>query len=171
MTTRADAGDIVDQMAVPILIDDTAVDVMKKVTVAAEIVLIRSLPGLLSRQASRLPQRILPGEYFGRRSPEDGRIDWSWPAARIHNLVRAVAPPYPGAFGFIEGRRCEILRTQLIRGRTESERRPRMFHEHGECFIGCSDGGVLRLLAAAYDGETLDLGALANVLLSGPRFL
>jgi methionyl-tRNA formyltransferase len=171
MTSRADAGDIVDQLAVPILIDDTAADVMKKVTVAAEVVLVRSLPGLVSGQAPRLPQRILPGEYFGRRSPEDGRIDWSWPAARIHNLVRAVAPPFPGAFGLIEGQRWEIHRTQLLRGRTDAERRPRLFQDNGECFIGCSDGGVLRLLNAVCGTHPVDLQTLAQEISGAPRWL
>ena len=39
MVVRPDAGGIVDQMAVPILPDDTAQDVFRKVTVAAEVVL------------------------------------------------------------------------------------------------------------------------------------
>jgi len=44
MVERADAGDIVDQLAVPILADDDAREVFNKVTVAAETVLARSLP-------------------------------------------------------------------------------------------------------------------------------
>jgi hypothetical protein len=35
---------------------------------------------------------------YGRRTAEDGRFDWSWPAPQIHNLVRAVTKPFPGAF-------------------------------------------------------------------------
>lgn len=171
MTARADAGDIVDQQAVPILADDIALDVMRKVTVAAEIVLVRSLPLLQAGKADRFPQHIVPGAYHGRRAPEDGRIDWAWPAARIHNLVRAVAPPYPGAYGVIEGTRCEIHRTQLVRGRSEAERRPRLFQEEGRCYIGCGDGEVLRLLSAAVGTEPLDLQLLAKELEEAPRFL
>ena len=37
MSARADAGDIVDQLAVPILENDEARDIFNKVTVAAEI--------------------------------------------------------------------------------------------------------------------------------------
>ncbi|MFZ0552634.1 MAG: formyltransferase, partial [Steroidobacteraceae bacterium] len=77
MVERADAGDIVDQLVVPILEDDDAREVFGKVTAAAEIVLARSLPGLTAGDAPRRPQLIEPGQYFGRRSPEDGRIDWS----------------------------------------------------------------------------------------------
>ncbi len=113
MVERADAGDIVDQQSVPILIDDDARDVFAKVTVAAEMVLARSLPALLAGTAPRRAQPIVPGEYFGRRRPEDGWIDWRRPALDIHNLVRAVAPPFPGAFGEVSGERWEIQRTRM----------------------------------------------------------
>src|SRR5256884_9872409 len=103
MVERADAGDIVDQLAVPILADDDAREVFNKVTVAAETILARSLPGLVAGSAPRRAQVIEPGQYFGRRRPEDGRIDWSRPALQIHNLVRAVAPPFTGAFAAVAG--------------------------------------------------------------------
>ena len=99
MVEKPDAGRIVDQEAVPILPDDLAVDVFGKVTAAAERVLARSLPGLVDGSAVLRPQDLSRGSYFGGRKPEDGRIDWSQSAKRIHDLVRAVAPPYPGASG------------------------------------------------------------------------
>ena len=60
---------------------------------AAEITLDRALPGLLSGTAPRIAMDLRTGSYFGARRPEDGRIDWRLDAQRIHNLVRAVAPP------------------------------------------------------------------------------
>lgn len=173
MVAKADAGDIVDQQAVPILSDDTAKDVMDKVTTAAEIVLARALPGLAAGTAARTPQRLAEGQYFGRRTPEDGRIEWSWPAARIHNLVRAVAPPYPGAFGNVLGQRWIIGRTQLVAGRTQEDRRPHLFSESGSCYIACGDGGVLKLLAASRAGLPVSLDLLAKdlALERTPRYL
>ena len=53
MVERADAGDIVDQLAVPILEDDEAREVFAKVTVAAESILARSLPALIPGRAPR----------------------------------------------------------------------------------------------------------------------
>src|SRR5581483_3052259 len=44
MTEKPDAGDIVAQQAVPILPDDTAREVLDKITVAAEICLADALP-------------------------------------------------------------------------------------------------------------------------------
>ncbi len=97
MTEKPDAGDVVAQTAVPILPDDTAREVFDKVTLAAEMTLDRVLPALVAGTAPRLPQDLARGSYFGGRTPEDGTIDWNRDAATIHNLVRAVAPPYPGA--------------------------------------------------------------------------
>ncbi len=114
MVDKPDAGDIVAQTAVPILPDDTAREVFDKVTVAAEMTLDRALPGLLAGTAPRIPLDLAAGSYFGGRKPEDGRIDWQQDAQRIHNLVRAVAPPYPGATTTLAGRPARVLRTRVI---------------------------------------------------------
>ena len=167
MVERADAGDIVDQQAVPILQDDEARDVFAKITVAAECVLARSLPGLLAGTAPRIRQVIEPGQYFGRRTPEDGRIDWAWPALEIHNLVRAVAPPFPGAFAAVAGERWEILRTRLSSVRAPGPA-PLLFGAGGECYAACGGGGVLRLLSAANSAGPLDLQRLAAQLAPRP---
>src|SRR6202035_1808444 len=108
MNARADAGDIVDQLAVPILENDEARDIFGKVTVSAEIILARSLPGLIAGTAPRLPQKFEAGQYFGRRRPEDGRIDWAAGARDTPNLRCAVARPSPGAFGQKNGQRWAI---------------------------------------------------------------
>lgn len=164
MVPRADAGEIVDQLAVPILPDDDARAVMMKVTEAARTVLARSLPGLLAGTAPRRPQRIEEGSYFGRRRPEDGRIDWRRPAAEIHNLVRAVAPPFPGAFTTIEGKQWWIHRTHIEPDRLAPSGHARLYAVAGSCRIACADGGVLRLLEAANAAGPVDLAALAREL-------
>jgi methionyl-tRNA formyltransferase len=159
MVARADAGDIVDQLAVPILEDDDAREVFGKVTVAAEVILARSLPGLIAGTAPRRAQPLLPDSYFGRRRPEDGRIDWQQGARPIHDLVRAVAPPFPGAFAEVAGERWGIYRTRLTLERRAQP--PQLYGADGRCFLVCGDGGVLELLAAADARGPLDLGALA----------
>jgi methionyl-tRNA formyltransferase len=168
MVERADAGEIVDQLAVPILKDDEAREVFAKVTVAAETVLARSLPGLIAGNAPRLPQPIEPGQYFGRRRPEDGRIDWQRPALEIHNLVRAVAPPFPGAFAQVDGERWDIHRTRVSGERDLAAGVPRLVAAGGECFAVCGDGGLLRLLDVVTPRGPLDLTALAAVLAERP---
>ncbi|MBN3725728.1 formyltransferase [Burkholderia sp. Ac-20379] len=113
MAAKPDAGAIVGQTAVPILPDDTAAQVFDKVTVAAEQTLWRVLPALLAGEAPHLPNDLSQGSYFGGRKPEDGRLDWSKPAAEVYNLIRAVAPPYPGAFTDLHGTRFVVARARL----------------------------------------------------------
>jgi methionyl-tRNA formyltransferase len=163
MVARADAGDIVDQMAVPILPDDTAAEVMGKVTVAAEIVLVRSLPALVAGTAPRRPQRIEPGQYFGRRRPEDGRIDWQRPAREVHDLVRAVAPPFPGAFTDLPGGRVWVHATRPARGIDPPSTSQRFFARAGRCYALCGDGTVLEIRAAADANGPLAPAALARL--------
>ncbi|HEV7515785.1 MAG TPA: formyltransferase family protein [Thermoanaerobaculia bacterium] len=98
MVRRADAGDIVAQRAIPIAPRDTALTLYHKIEAAGVELLREALPRVASGTAPRLPQDESRASKVGRRRPEDGRIDWSWPAARVDALVRAVAPPWPGAF-------------------------------------------------------------------------
>jgi len=171
MVERADAGEIVDQLAVPILQDDDAREVFAKVTVAAETVLARSLPGLIAGTAPRRAQPIEPGQYFGRRRPEDGRIDWSWPARRIHDLVRAVAPPFPGAFAHVGGQRWEIYKSRVTDRTTAPPQQAQLVSEQGRCYVECCDGSVLQLVTVATAAGLLDLQALASQLSQQPRLL
>jgi methionyl-tRNA formyltransferase len=171
MVARADAGEIVDQLAVPILRDDDAREVFAKVTVAAETVLARALPGLIAGTAPRRIQPIEPGQYFGRRRPEDGRIDWAWPAEQIHNLVRAVAPPFPGAFADVQGERWAIHRTRVATRTAKSSQGARLVGIGGQCEVECRDGSVLRLLAVQTAAGPLNLQALAAELSQKPRLL
>jgi methionyl-tRNA formyltransferase len=162
MVEKPDAGRIVDQEAVPILPDDLAVDVFRKVTGAAERVLARSLPGLVAGTAVLRVQDLSKGSYFGGRKPEDGRIDWSQPAKRVHDLARAVAPPYPGAFTEAEGKRLRLLRTRLLPRRDAARAAAFLHAESGRVLAACADGGTLELLELELDGEPLSAQEFAH---------
>jgi len=98
MTAAADAGDIVAQRAIDIEPDDTAFTVYERMTKIGVEMLLESYPAVLAGRAPRIPQDPRLATTMPRRRPEDGRIEWTWPAARIFNMIRAVAEPYPGAF-------------------------------------------------------------------------
>lgn len=108
MVERADAGDIVAQAVVPIDCQDTALDLYRKLARAAQEVLRAAWPLLRAGTAPRIPQNEAEATYFGRRTPEDGCFSWDWPARKIHNLVRAVTHPYPGAFVEYRGRKLFV---------------------------------------------------------------
>jgi len=146
MVAKPDAGGIVDQEAVPIGPDDDAAEVFGNVTGAAERVLARALPGLVAGTLRIQPQDLRLGSYHGGRKPEDGRIDWSRSAQEVHNLVRGVAPPYPGAFTQLDATTLRILRTRLEPNRRPRSGAPGLYFEAGSFFADCGDGQVLRIL-------------------------
>jgi methionyl-tRNA formyltransferase len=113
MVERADAGDIVAQRAVAIANNDTAFTLYRKIVPLGAAVMRDYHPQIVAGNAPRRPQDLRAGSYYGRRRPEDGSIDWRWPARRIFNLVRAVTHPYPGAFGFADGRKLLIWEARI----------------------------------------------------------
>jgi methionyl-tRNA formyltransferase len=108
MVARADAGDIVGQRAVAIDDSDNALTLYRKLVPLGVELIDEMHPKIVAGTAPRRKMDIAKGSYFGRRKPEDGRIDWRWPARRIFNLVRAVTHPYPGAFCSVGGRKLLI---------------------------------------------------------------
>ena len=164
MVAQPDAGAIVDQSAVPILPDDTARQVFDKVTVAAEQVLWRSLPAILEGRAPRLFNDLSQGSYFGGRKPEDGRIDWTQPTADVYNLIRAVAPPYPGAYTEIAGRRLIISRARRIATLAPPGFRPGLHVIDGLTFGICGDGGAIAVLELLCDAMVIPPATIGAIL-------
>ncbi len=113
MEVKPDAGDIVGQSAVSIGPDETATDVFSKVSQAAVAVIQEALPNLIKGNVPRKPNELQKGSYFGGRKPADGQIHWDQKAIQVHNLVRAVAPPYPGAFTDYQGQTMTVAKTSL----------------------------------------------------------
>ncbi len=109
METKADAGDIVAQKAVPIIFEDTAHSLFLKMAEAARLLMREVLPELEKGVVTRTPQ-VGETSYYGGRAPKDGLIDWHKGANAIYNLVRAVTHPYPGAFTYVDGRQLFIWR-------------------------------------------------------------
>ncbi|RKP52390.1 formyltransferase [Trinickia fusca] len=160
MAVKPDAGAIVAQTSVPILPDDTAQQVFDKVTVACEQTLWRVLPALIAGEAPHLPNDLASGSYFGGRKPEDGRIDWSQPAERVYNLIRAVAPPYPGAFTDIGTARFVVARARLATpgtmARLSTANLPPGLHVSDNAFFGvCGDARAIAIseLRIERDGQ------------------
>jgi methionyl-tRNA formyltransferase len=154
MVEKPDAGALVDQEPVPILENDTALDVSIKVAAAAETVLRRSLPQLIAGTASSRPLDLSEGSYYGRRRPEDGRIDWRCGARAVHDLVRAVAPPFPGAFTEVNGCRLGVLETRMDPQPVKYPgRMPCLYASDGAWYADCSDGRRLKILQLTVNGE------------------
>jgi methionyl-tRNA formyltransferase len=172
MLERPDAGALVDQQSVPILENDTALAVSMKVAEAARQLLARALPKLRAGSATARALDLTKGSYFGRRRPEDGRIDWRAGARAIHDLVRAVAPPFPGAFSDVNGVRLRVLETRIdgqpVRN---SQRAPCLYAADGSWFVDCVDGKRLRILHLEIERESVLPEAAPKALSDQPLAL
>jgi methionyl-tRNA formyltransferase len=172
MLEKPDAGALVDQQSVNILENDTALEVSLKVAEAARQVLRRSLPGLIAGNAPARPLDLAKGSYFGRRRPEDGRIDWRGSARSVHDLVRAVAPPFPGAFTEVNGCRLAVLETRVDGQPAKyAAQAPCLYASDGQWYADCADGRRLRIVHIAIDGATIAPGAAPPALAHQPLAL
>jgi len=171
MEVKPDAGDLVAQTSVPILGDDTAHEVFQKVAVAAELTLARALPQLLAGTAARVPLDLKSGSYFSGRKPEDGRIDWSRPATEVYNLIRAVAPPYPGAFCDVDGVRIVVraARAPVAAATAAAAAAGSIVRCAAGTGFGCGDGGVIVPLEIALEDRVLNRAETASWLLARAR--
>jgi methionyl-tRNA formyltransferase len=142
--------------------------VFDKVTVAAELTLHQALPALIAGNAPRIAQNLRLGSYFSGRKPEDGRIDWTASAVGVHNLVRAVAPPYPGALTTVAGEPARILRTRLVVANAIRLPEPLLELVDGRLIARCAGGGALQVLALEVAGEPVIPASLAERLGPGP---
>jgi len=154
MTAKPDAGAIIDQTAIPILPDDDAPVVFAKVTVAAEQTLWRALPGLMDGSAIPRLNDLGRGSYFGARKPEDGRIDWKLPAQNVYNLIRAVAPPYPGAFCDVGVHRFTVTGARPL-GPIAYDLEPGLAVRDNQVLGVCGDGRALSIKHLLYQGSNL----------------
>ena len=153
MTAKPDAGDIVDQESVPIGPDDTANEVQGRVSAAAVKLLERRLEDLKKGRAPRRPQDEAAATTFGRRGPQDGHIEWTRTAEQVHDLVRAVTHPYPGAFTEIFGGRTFLWKTRLPNLGAHDNFPGQIRTEHGRLFVACGDDRYVEVLRLQREGE------------------
>ncbi|SFC16984.1 UDP-4-amino-4-deoxy-L-arabinose formyltransferase / UDP-glucuronic acid dehydrogenase (UDP-4-keto-hexauronic acid decarboxylating) [Pseudomonas citronellolis] len=116
MVKRPDAGAIIAQQRVAIDAEDTALSLHGKLREAAGELLDRLLPAMLEGDFVEREQDESQASYFGRRTPADGLLDWRRPAGELHNLVRAVTQPYPGAFAPVGERKLIVWQSKVVPG-------------------------------------------------------
>ncbi|MEC3963970.1 methionyl-tRNA formyltransferase [Flagellimonas halotolerans] len=96
-----DTGDILEQHRIRIEPNDTGTTILEKYAKAYPVLLNSVLESISKNNLKPKPQKVEEGTYFGKRTPEDGLINWDWHRKRIHNWIRAQSPPYPGAFSIV----------------------------------------------------------------------
>ena len=104
-----DEGDIVKQTVFPITPEDTGYDLQKRSFEVYPQWTLDLISDVEQGDLSLTPQDMSKATFFGKRTPDDGLIDWNWQKERIRNWVRAQAQPYyPGAFTYLRKKKIII---------------------------------------------------------------
>jgi methionyl-tRNA formyltransferase len=114
MDEGADSGDILSQRPLPVLAEDDAGSLYARMTETALDQISEFLPQLQSGNFERFAQEDALANVWRKRTAEDGCIDWRMPAENIHNLVRALAPPYPGATIRVDGSDITVRKSVVL---------------------------------------------------------
>jgi methionyl-tRNA formyltransferase len=146
-----DSGDIVAQHRIAVAQEDDVGVVLERLMPLYDRLPREIIGQLEGGTLTRRPQEHALATTFLRRTPEDGRIDWTASSFAVHNLVRAVAAPYPGAFTMRSGRRLTVWRARAAAGTTTADPGRVVDLEDGRPVVACGDGAIV--LLATDEGE------------------
>ncbi len=142
MDAGMDTGPTLAQAALPIHPDDTTPTLAKRLAAQGAALLVETLPRWLDGAIEPVDQADLPGEpsAVSLIKKEDGRINWSLPAAQIERMTRAYTP-WPSAFTTWNEATFKIWRADAIEGEAEPGR---VVETDGDPAVGTGEG-LLRL--------------------------
>jgi methionyl-tRNA formyltransferase len=101
MDAGLDTGDILSQTRTPILPDDNSQTLHDRLAQLGADLLVATIPDFVAGKIQPRPQPAEGASYAAKIKKEDGKIDWSEPAEKILNQLRAFTP-WPGAFTFLK---------------------------------------------------------------------
>jgi methionyl-tRNA formyltransferase len=104
-----DAGPIFATVKEPIRPDDTAGDLLHRLSLSGARLLVDTLDGIEDGTLTPTPQPETDAQvsYASKINVEDARIEWTQPAEVVDRLVRACTPA-PGAWTTFRGERLKI---------------------------------------------------------------
>jgi methionyl-tRNA formyltransferase len=145
-----DAGAMFVKEQRPIGPDETSDEVERALAQIGARLLVAAVDQIARGSAVETPQHDAESTYAHRLTKEDGIIDWSWPAARIHNLIRGLHP-WPHAFSFVQKKRIILRRSAL---ETPGSGSPGTILEaDGDRLIVATGEGALRILEIQAEGK------------------
>lgn len=142
MVEKPDRGDIVAQRRFPIFEEDTALSLYWRAAEASRELLRETYPLLREGRAPRIPQDPSQASYYGGRRPEDGELDWTRPARRLYDLVRAVTHPWPGAFTWRSGRKVFVWWARPVEEEHGLAPGEVGFGAEGQVYVGTGRGSL-----------------------------
>lgn len=116
-----DTGKIIHQIEISIEIEDTGAMMLEKYSKAYYPLVKKVLKDATNNCLNLRIQNEDNATHFGKRTPEDGEINWNWNKEAIRNWVRAQAAPYPGAFTFYNNKKIIIDKVSFSEEKTSNK--------------------------------------------------
>jgi methionyl-tRNA formyltransferase len=110
---ETDAGPILGQLKIDIKPNEYASDVYAKITDATQILYLDFIGKYVRNKWKEKKQDESKATYTCKRTPADGKIDWSKSSVEVYNLIRALAHPYPGSFCNFNGETFHVRKATL----------------------------------------------------------
>jgi methionyl-tRNA formyltransferase len=111
VTPELDAGDIILQEEVEISPFDNFESLHNTLSQKGANLILKAIELIQEDKAESIPQDHSKSSYAPPFKKEDLKIDWSKPAIKVHNFVRAFSPK-PGAYTFLGHKLLKILQTR-----------------------------------------------------------
>lgn len=143
---KVDAGPLIGTCSYDINPWDSCETLHFKYQLSMSRLLQQNLPKILSGNFVPTPQSHEGATYYPKRTPEDGRIDWNQPVLAVHNLIRGVTHPYPGAFTGLDHKKLTVWRAQPFDTRLTWNAQPGTITEvfyNGKAVVQTRDYGLL----------------------------
>ncbi len=158
-----DTGNIVTQRKMPIHETDTGYVLHRKMANLVRAAAAEILRDFLSARALPVGQEQSgQSSYHSARDPRVNHLVWSDSRERIRSVVRALAPPLPGAYSHVDGETLVLARVDPVDTSRSSTKTPGMIEieRDGTPIVWASDG-ALRITAALVDDSLVPGPALA----------
>lgn len=109
-----DSGDVLDTFKFSISDKDDAETMHFKNMLAMRFLIKKNLTAITERRFTLTKQPAIEPTFYPKRTPADNIIDWSDDVYGIERFIRAVAPPFGGAFTFIGENKLVIEEAQVF---------------------------------------------------------
>lgn len=107
-----DTGDIISQACIPITEEDNYGTLLEKVEHKCPEILLDAIYKIKYGRYNPIKQNFIAGSYFSYRREGDELIDWNWTSRKIHNFIRALYHPGPGAQTFYKNQKIYIWESE-----------------------------------------------------------
>lgn len=146
-----DAGPMLATAHRPIGPDERSDQVERDLAAIGASLLVATLDDMIDGRVRETPQNDAEATYASRLTKDEGIVDWSWSAERLHNLVRGLHP-WPHAFSYLGNRRV-ILKAAAVEPSVQSASPGTILDADGDLLVVACGSGGLELLELQLEGR------------------